>query len=115
MDNMSWAPRSQTPWPSCRPYRFAKFQGWSASLDLRGVQSTYTERFDRIGRVGERWLQAMGVETVGDIYHLRGKLYLVVRSLSTGIYLMSRLMNLCHITEGADWADLSPASVPWTW
>lgn len=34
-----------------------------------------------IGRVSERWLTEIGVQTVGDIYTLRGKLYLVVSPL----------------------------------
>lgn len=32
-----------------------------------------------IGRVSERWLTALNVNTVGDVYKMRGKLFLVVR------------------------------------
>lgn len=35
-----------------------------------------------IGRVSERWLRGLGVNTVGDIFKKRGKLYLVVRLIS---------------------------------
>ena len=36
-------------------------------------------RIPGIGRVSERWLTGLGVHTVGDIYRMRGKLFLVVR------------------------------------
>lgn len=39
-----------------------------------------------IGRVSERWLRGLGVNTVGDIYDQRGKLYLVRKEIGlTGL------------------------------
>jgi DNA polymerase kappa len=37
-----------------------------------------------IGRVNERWLQSLGVNTVNDIYEKRGALYLVRNSIALG-------------------------------
>ncbi|KAL8276381.1 hypothetical protein RQP46_011226 [Phenoliferia psychrophenolica] len=48
-------------------------------------------RVPGIGRVTERWLEGLGVKTVGDIYDLRGKLYLVRKDVGLTFLLRAYL------------------------
>ncbi|KAM0747038.1 DNA/RNA polymerase [Meredithblackwellia eburnea MCA 4105] len=55
--------------------QFVVEQTKEAAIDF--MRSLPVRRVPGIGRVSERWLQGLGVNTVDDIYTLRGKLFLV--------------------------------------
>ena len=99
----SWSTqRPKHAWPSCETFRFVGFQE-SAEYDAFAAWSTLVFADMASFQVSERWLQALGVLTVGDIYTHRGKLYLVVSVVGSRVSLHIR--RYAHSEAKSDWTS----------